>query len=130
MEEKPAQTIREENAVTEKECRCRKKLSGDLRIFIIALLTSVIVVLAYHGIRYSFDRMQCRKAAFACRKNFCIKQPDQQQFPGKKFHGHRHFPQKEFKCSSCGKSESRRFHRQMKNLPERPEKAEKTAVTE
>lgn len=40
-----------------------RKCSGDLRVFVIALLTSVIVVLAYHGI---VSGIRCLKRA--CRK--------------------------------------------------------------
>ena len=35
---------------TSSNTKCAKKISGDLRTFVIALLTAVIVVLAYHGI--------------------------------------------------------------------------------
>ena len=127
MEENTTQTTPEECAVQENKCCCKKKLSGDLRTFIIALLTSVIVVLAYHGIRYSLELMQYRNSKISCRKSFCAMQikscPEQhakKEFHGKKFSRYHHLRKKEFKCSECGKKEFRRFHRKMKNSPNSP----------
>ena len=136
MEENTTQTTPEECAVQENKCCCKKKLSGDLRTFIIALLTSVIVVLAYHGIRYSINRIQCNKAEFPCSKGFCAMQPAEKhmphikhRFPGKKFQKDHHFRKKEFKCSECGKKDFRHFNRKMKNVQqEQKQTAEQTAV--
>ena len=39
-----------ETSQTASNCKCTKKISGDSRTFVIALLTAIIVVLIYHGI--------------------------------------------------------------------------------
>ena len=55
----------------EKKCKVNKKLSGDLRTFIISLLTAVIVVLAYHG---TLMAMRCAKKDCSRPQKFCMMQ--------------------------------------------------------
>ena len=60
-----------ENAVPGKEEKAGKcKCANDARTFLIALLTSVIVVLAYHGI----VRMMCCPLRHDCRSRVCVMQ--------------------------------------------------------
>lgn len=47
------------------EAAKKKKLSGDARTLVIALLTSIIVVLLYHSI----TKLVCCLTADSCRKN-------------------------------------------------------------
>ena len=58
----PAEEIAEkESAETEKSAKApaANRISGDARTFFIALLTAVIVVIAYHGIMYWFYYSKC-----------------------------------------------------------------------
>ena len=111
MEEKELNVNNEsvQNAQPE-ETKCkRKKLSGDLRTFIISLLTAVIVVLAYHGILMA---IRCAKKDCARTKKFCMMQMNScpmQQMPRRmnkgNFHHHHEMRRKVEKCPDCAKRE-------------------------
>lgn len=97
------------------QCKCCKKISGDLRIFIISLLTAVIVVLAYHGILMAIRcaKNECRQQRRICPvlMKFC----PMQQVPRNTHKGNHHFEMRKNieRCPNCAKREfnSKKFRR-------------------
>lgn len=49
----------------------KKKLNGDLRVFVIALLTSLITILVYHGVLMA---VRCYKSKCQTKAKFCVVQ--------------------------------------------------------
>ena len=121
MEEKDVQVKEESlppNAQTEEnKCKCSKKISGDLRTFIISLLTALIVVLAYHG---TLMAIRCAKKDCRPQKKICVMQIKScplrnvpQRMERGNFHHHQPMRRKMVKCPNCAKEEfhSRKFRK-------------------